>query len=45
MAGKGFTSGHFGGLMQPGPRDPGTRSALRAALKDCLPLLKPAKTG
>ena len=43
MSGKGFSRDKTG--TRPDFRDPAVRSALKDALKACLPLLKPAPSG
>jgi hypothetical protein len=45
MADKGFSRGTLGSSSRPAFRDPSVRAALKAALKACLPQLKPAATG
>lgn len=45
MADKGFSRGTPGSSPRPDFRDPSVRTALKAALKTCLPQLKPAATG
>jgi hypothetical protein len=45
MADKGFSRGTLGSSSRPDFRDPSVRAALKAALKACLPQLKPAATG
>ncbi len=45
MADKGFSRGTPGSSPRPDFRDPSVRAALKAALKTCLPQLKPAATG
>ena len=45
MAGMGFSRPTPGSGSRPDFRDPKVRDALKAALKTCLPQLKPASTG
>jgi len=45
MAGKGFSPSKPGSGQRPDFRDPAVRSAFKAALKACFPLLKPASSG
>jgi hypothetical protein len=45
MASKGFSRDQAGASKRPDFRDPAVRSAFKAALAACWPLLKPASTG